>query len=76
LENAGETPAGRDGMIRIACFHFGSLFFRVSEVFLLTGVAWAAMSSSDSPRSLVTANFRFCASSLVSHIMKSSASFG
>src|SRR6266542_4527227 len=62
-------------MIRIACFHFGS-FFRVSEVLLLTGVAWAATSSGDNPRSLVTPYFRFCVSSLVRHMLKSIASFG
>src|SRR4051794_35755726 len=63
-------------MIMIACFHFGSVFFKVSEVLLLTGVACAAMSSADNPRSLVTPYFRLCASSLVSHMMKSMASLG
>src|SRR5690349_423309 len=63
-------------MIRIACFHFGSLFFRFSAVLLLTGVAWAAISSEDNPRSLVAPYFMFWTSSLVSHMMKSSASFG
>src|SRR2546422_10097006 len=68
-------PAGREGMVRIACFHLAS-FFRSSDTALLTGLDEAKMSSSDSPRSLVTPHFRRWASSLVSHSMKSTASLG
>ena len=67
-----DTGGRRDG--QIACFHFGSVVFRVSDV-LADRVACAAMSSADNPRS-VSPVLQVLRRSLVSHIMKSMASFG